>query len=236
MSEAMFLDDLALRLAERAMPLAQESALFIVLEAMEVLGSRAFVLSPGAIVLRPDGAVSLGGAMDLAHDETSVLEGVVETLEGVLNPVPVGVTELAVKVRTGQIVNRSAMLAELTAMLVPLNRRAARRMVGRLVREAMRPNHETATVSAPPTPMAIPWSLEGRDDGPRDTVLDGSVLASATRTSLDGRLPDTWGDNDTLEQRRTREHRHAWSAMAFALLALIAAVIFLVERVRAAGA
>jgi len=241
MTEPMFLDEMAERLAQRAMPLASESALFIALEAVEALGSRALVLSHAAVELRPDGAVALGGAADLAHEETSVLEGVVETLEAVLDPVPVAVTELAVKVRTGQLITRGAMHAELAAMLVPLNRRAARRMVSRLVREAARPVGAPATASTAPAfastpPVGVESLLAGASDAPHDTVLDGATLASATSTSLGGRLPDAWGDDEGLDRQRARERRNAWAAMAVAVVALVAAVAFLVERVRAAGA
>jgi hypothetical protein len=225
MSDPMFLDELAERLSQRAMPLAPESALFIVLEAMEALGSRAMVLAPEAVQVRPDGTIGLGGAIDLAHDETSVLEGVVETLEAVLDPVPVGVTELAVKVRTSQLITRGAMIAELGAMLVPLNRRAARRMVGRLVREASRPAGAPATASTAPSfastsPVGMESMMARAPDEPaaHDTVTDGATLASATSTSLGGRLPDAWGDDEV------------------AVVALVAAVAFLVDRVRAAGA
>jgi hypothetical protein len=243
MSDPMFLDDLALRLSQRSMPLALESALFIVLEAMEALGSRALVLSPGAVMILPDGTIALGGGLDIAHDETSVLEGVVETLEAVLDPIPVGVTELAVKVRSAQLITRGAMLAELGAMLVPLNRRAARRMVGRLAREAVRPMGSpaiTSTVpalaSTPPIGMESLLSDARHDAGAHDTQVDGATLASATSTSLGGRLPDAWGDDGGLVQQRARERRNAWAVMAFAVVALVAAVAFLVERVRAAGA
>lgn len=243
MNEPMFLDDLSLRLAQRSMPLATESALFIVLEAMEALGSRALVLSPAGVMILPDGTIALGGGLDVAHDETSVLEGVVETLEAVLEPVPVGVTELAVKVRSAQLITRGAMLAELGAMLVPLNRRAARRMVGRLAREAVRPTGASAAAStAPALASARPVGVESlmsdaRDDGgAHDTQVDGATLASATSTSLGGRLPDAWGDDGGLDRQRARERRNAWAAMAVAVVALVAAVAFLVDRVRAAGA
>lgn len=240
----MFLDELAAGLARRGAPIAAESATFIVLEAMEALGSRALVLSPSAVRLAADGTVALGGAVDVAHDETSVLEGAVETLEAVLDPAPVAVTELAVKVRTAQIITRGALLAELGAMLVPLNRRAARRLVGRLVRECARAAAAPAVSSSPPDADDAPPELLERatPEAPAapeasDTVIDGaSPLGDSLRTSLGGRLPEGWDDDGRLSKRRRSERRNAWVAMAVAVVALAAAVVFLVGRVRAAGA
>lgn len=241
MNDAVSLDQLSARLAQRAMPLAPESALFIVLEALEVLGARASVLAPSAVHVSADGAVSLRGAMEPALDETAVLEGVVETLEAVVDPVPTGVIELAVKVRGAQLITRGAMIAELAAMLVPLNRRAARRMVSRCVRESVRAPGTAATASMGADSMAIPAALLTGDDAPaagaHDTQLDGSTMASALDTSLGGRLPAGWDDGqEDASQRRAKERRNAWLAMAVAAVALAAAVVFLVERVKAAGA
>ena len=41
---------------------------------------------------------------------------------------------------------------------------------------------------------------------------------------------------DDRYRQRARERRNAWAAMAVAVVALVAAVAFLVDRVRAAGA
>jgi hypothetical protein len=116
-------------------------------------------------------------------------------------------------------------------------------MVGRLAREAVRPTGASAAAStAPALASARPVGVESlmsdaRDDGgAHDTQVDGATLASATSTSLGGRLPDAWGDDGGLDRQRARERRNAWAAMAVAVVALVAAVAFLVDRVRAAGA
>ncbi len=243
MNDAIFLDELASGLARRGAALAPESALFIVFEAVESLGGRAAVLSPSAVRVSGEGVVSLGPALDPAHDETSVLEGAVETLEAVLDPAPVGVVELAVKVRSAEIISRGALLSELAAMLVPLNRRAARRMIARLVRECARPASAPAVTSTSPSDsigaaelLALTLSPEPVVEGASDTVLDAPTLGGAASTSLGGRLPDGWGDEQAVTSRRSSERRNAWVAMAVAAVALAAAVVFLVARVRAAGA
>ncbi len=70
-----------------------------------------------------------------------------------------------------------------------------------------------------------------------DTVLDGETLGAqrADRSTLGGRLPDGWAD-DAAPARRNKERRNAWFAMALAAVALVAAAVFLLERVRSASA
>lgn len=243
MSDAIFLDELSAGLSRRGAVLAPESALFIVFEALEALGPRSAILSPSDVRVSSEGAVSLGPSLDAAIDETSVLEGAVETLEAVLDPIPMGVSELAVKVRSSQIISRGALLSELAAMLVPLNRRAARRMVSRLVRECARPLSAVAS-TAPSDDAVVAREMlrladeESVSSGAHDTVLDGRVMAAAhdaARTSLDGRLPAGWGD-ERRPSAHSRERRNAWVAMVFAAVALVAAVVFLFDRVRSASA
>lgn len=243
MSDAIYLDELAAGLSRRSAVLAPESALFIVFEALEALGPRSAVITPSDVRVSSDGVVSLGPTLDAAVDETSVLEGAVETLEAVLDPVPMGVSELSLKVRSSQIISRGALLSELAAMLVPLNRRAARRLVSRLVRECARPVSAVAS-TAPADDAIVERELarlagdEAESSGVHDTVLDGRTMAAehdAARTSLDGRLPDGWGD-DRAPSRRSSERRNAWVAMALAAVALVAAALFLLDRVRSASA
>ncbi len=247
MSHAIHLDELAAGLTRRGASLSTESAIFIVLEAMEALGARSAVISPGDVSLSLDGAVKLRAKLEAAHDEVSVLEGAIETLEAVLDPAPMPLSELAVKVRSAQIISRGALLSELSAMLVPLNRRAARRMVARLVRDCVRPGSGPALTSTTPADAtlgdheALPAaSLATQSDVvANDTVVDGQTLAArrdALATDLGGRLPTGWGDDVDTAARDAMERRKAWVAMAVAAVALVAAVVFLVERVRGANA
>lgn len=247
MSHAIYLDELAAALTRRGASLSTESAIFIVFEAMEALGARSSMIAPNDVSLSLDGAVRLRAKLEAAHDEAAVLEGAVETLEAVLDPAPMALSELAVKVRSAQIISRGALLSELSAMLVPLNRRAARRMVARLVRECVRPGSGPALTSTAPADtslgaqeMLLASSLTSQGDAiANDTVVDGKTLSArrdALGTDLGGRLPAGWDDESDTSARDARERRRAWVAMAVAAVALVAAVVFLVERVRGANA
>ncbi|MBP6833422.1 MAG: hypothetical protein KA978_21725, partial [Deltaproteobacteria bacterium] len=66
-------------------------------------------------------------------------EGVATLLETALVPAPATVLELTAKLRSETVFTHSALAAELAAALVPLNRGAAQRMLGRMVREHHRP-------------------------------------------------------------------------------------------------
>jgi hypothetical protein len=249
MSGAVFLDELAAGLARRATPLSAESAIFIVLEAMEALGARAMVLSPSAVCIGTDGVVSISGSLDFAHDETSVLEGAIETLEAVLDPAPITVTELAIKVRGGQITTRATLLSELAALLVPLNRGAARRMAGRLTRDYARPAQRNALSSVQ---VSAATSTDPGDDHvlvealtrmveaqtasagtASDTVIDGPVRAHMGIETDDPN--DLWAEGRAA-RRSAQERRNAWLAVAVAACALVAAVVFLMHRMHNAGA
>jgi hypothetical protein len=248
MSDTVVFNDLAQNLARRGIPLSQESALFAVLEAIDALGTRALVLSASTVQLTPEGTVSLTGNSDFAHDETSVLEGAIETLEEVLQPIPVHITELAVKVRSGTFVDRTAFTAELHAMLVPLNRKAARRMLGRLVRDCLRPAGALASSSLRSTApvdesveihtlLREPASANSATGDVLDTLIEHPALEGrALETTLGGRLPADWDDNTRYANQKRSERRNAMIAMFLAAVALVAAVMFLVGRMKAAGA
>lgn len=237
MTGSMSVAELTERLSQRGVPLAAETGLFIALEALEALGSRARVVTAAAVTVRPDGRVALAGAMDPAEAEGRVVAGVIGLLEAMLASLPADVGGLAERVRGGAIQSRGALAAELAALLVPFNRGAARRLLGRLVREAARPSGVTATATAVSSVSPLgAESLEGPADSALATVRDGTAIGSAVSTSLGGRLPASWGDEPGQEAARARARRAAWATMAVAVVALAAAVAFLVDRVRAAGA
>lgn len=248
MSEAVRLDVMAAGLSRRGTPLTPESALFVVLEALEALGSRPLVLSATTVRVNDEGVVSLGEGLSPAPDETSVLEGALETLESVLVPLPTSVIELAVRVRQGQVIARASMISELAALLVPLNRKAARRMLGRLVREHVRPfesetpraptSHETSeetdasSVSALLTaaePSALPAEKPG---SAMDTVLDDGP-PSAMASQGDDPM-DEWGEAKAADRAR-HERKRGLTVFFIAMVALGAAVVFLLYRLREAG-
>lgn len=156
--EPVKLDDLAASLARRGAPLTPESATFITLECVEVLSASPRVLSPDGVLVAPDGVVSLvEEALSPALDDAEVLRGAVELLEGLLLVPSASVLDLAERVREGSVQGRGALVAELTALLVPFNRSAARRMLGRLVRE-----HQRALIE----PASLPDDSPAHDPSP----------------------------------------------------------------------
>jgi hypothetical protein len=91
------------------------------------------------------------------------------------------------RARAGSIRSLPAVRAELEALLVPLNRAAARRVLGRLVREQQR----LGTPSAPaPSPAPAGGAL--------DTVIDTSVGAEALLAHSSDAVP---GATDTHPDR-----------------------------------
>lgn len=169
--EPVKLDDLATSLHRRGAPLTQESATFITLECVEALQTSQRVLSADAVLVAADGGVALvEEAMSPALDDAEVLRGAIEMLEGLLSSPPAMVIELGDRVRQGAVVGRAALIGELSALLVPFNRGAARRMLGRLVREHQREHAEAAAPAFHDDPAA-PDAISG-DGGADATWID----------------------------------------------------------------
>lgn len=197
--EPVKLDDLAAALSRRGAPLTPESATFIVHECVDALKSSARVLSPEGVLIGADGVVSVvEEVLSPAIDESEVLRGAVEMLEGLLLAPSAGVLDLAQRVREGEVRSRAALLAELSALLVPFNRGAARRMLGRLVREHGREHPE---VSLPPESSDAPEDPGGAADatwidrpggplahldGAGDTQPEGAVASPKRGGQLQG--------------------------------------------------
>ncbi|MFO0629021.1 MAG: hypothetical protein U0325_25830 [Polyangiales bacterium] len=208
--EPVKLDDLAASLTRRGAPLTPESATFITLECVEALSHAPRVLSPDGVLVAPDGVVSLvEEALSPALDEAEVLRGALELLEGLVLAPSASVMDLAARVREGSVQGRAALVAELTALLVPFNRSAARRMLGRLVREHQRALTEPATLSEP------------RDEGPASAADE----ASADATWLDrpgGPLAHAADETDPGERLVTRKDPAATKGLAMLLLSAVA--------------
>ena len=214
------LDELAASLSRRGAPLTPESAVFIVMECVDALQSAQRVLSAEGVLLGGDGVVTLvEEALSPALDDAEVARGAVAMLESLLLSPSAGVLDLAARVRAGEVASRAAMLAELNALLVPFNRGAARRMLGRLVREHQREAEGAAlpevSTEAPPvddTPVADATWLE-RSEGPLAHL-------SATETSPD----------DAPKPRRDDARTKGLAMVGLSALAVLGAAWFLWSR------
>jgi hypothetical protein len=139
MSDAVAMDDLVDAMLRRGAPMTPESALFIVLQAVESMKDRRVVLDPGGIEVDEHGVVRINELCSPAVDDREAQQGVATLLESVLAPAPATILELTGRLRSDTVFTHSALAAELAAALVPLNRGAAQRMLGRLAREHHRP-------------------------------------------------------------------------------------------------
>lgn len=211
--EPVKLDDLAAALSRRGAPLTPESATFIVLECVDALKSARRVLSPEGVLVGAEGVVTLvEEALSPALDEPEVIRGAVEMLEGLLHAPTAGVMDLAERVRAGEVTTHAALLAELNALLVPFNRGAARRMLGRLVRE-----HGREHVDVDLAPRASP-----------DTGDDDAGGGGADATWIDrpgGPLAHLDGATDTHPDDAPAPRKRDPRAQGVAMLALSAAAV-----------
>lgn len=224
MSDLLRLDVLSQRLAGRGAPLQAETALFVALSLLESLGSDVRVVTSAEVCIDPSGAVSVAPEAPTSDDELALYESLVAMLEEVLVPLPMNVIALAGRVRGGEITSRGAMTAELQSLLVPLNRGAAARQLGRLVREQQRAGARALD------------SAHGLDAAAADTLLDGTPLgalagddARAADTVLDAPLRGEWGDAPPPRQRPL------WLSVAalFVSMALVgASAVFLWARLK----
>jgi hypothetical protein len=219
--EPVKLDDLAASLARRGAPLTPESATFITLECVEALAGSPRVLSADGVLIAPDGVVTLvEEALSPALDDAEVLRGAVELLESLLLVPSASVMDLAERVREGSVQGRAALVGELTALLVPFNRSAARRMLGRLVREHQRGLAEPAVLThddadAAPSPP--------EDAGADATWLDrpGGPLAHAADATDPGESP---------APRRDPKRTQGLAMLLLSAVALVGAAWFLWSR------
>lgn len=217
--EPVNLEDLASSLARRGAPLTPESATFITLECVEALQSAKRVLSAQGVLIGADGVVSLvEEALSPALDDAEVIRGAVELLEGLLNAPTQGVMDLAARARQGAVIGRAALVAELTALLVPFNRGAARRMLGRLVREHLREHSEAQAPAL--------------DDGPGEDPAPGADATWLDRP--DGPLAHLADETDPGESparaRRDPKRTQGVVMIALSLAALAGAAWFLWSR------
>ncbi len=184
MSEPVAMDDLVAAMSRRGAPMTPESALFIVLQAVETMKDRRMVIEAAGVEVDDHGAVTLNELCSPAVDDHEVQHGVAALLETALVPTPMAVLDLIARLRAETVFTHSALASELAAALVPLNRGAAQRMLGRLVREHHRPARpEESTEAATEADEKLTRGLDEQIDAPK---------ASADATLPDSRVHEEW--------------------------------------------
>lgn len=191
------LDALVGGLRRRGTPLASESALFVALECAEALEERELrVLDPRPIRLEDDGAVDISACAKSA-DERAVLRSIGALVRVLCEPLPAIAKEFVARTDDGSIPSIAKARSELEALLVPLNRAAARRVVARLVRDVNRegasdaPAATDSATSTNPLPSAstsaTATAVIESTGSSVDTEPDGDPIApdSATMTVAD---------------------------------------------------
>ncbi len=151
-ADGIGLMDLASAMARRGVSIAPESALFIALLVAEALRD-----APGAVAVESVRITGEGG-IDLpprrgAPDERAAVASIVAVCEAVLHPPSAQLRGVIERVRAGSVATVESLRAELESLLVPLNRGAAKRVLGRFAREHLR----TAAAPSPaPSPASAP--------------------------------------------------------------------------------
>lgn len=146
MKHAVRLSDLVEGMARRGTPLATETALFIALQTVETLHDGSRRVSPESVQVTTDGTVEIHTDAPALNERETVasIAALVEAISSSLSPATRALIDRAL---SGDIPSLAAMRAELEASLIPLNRAAARRVLGRLAREHLR-FAETATAGS----------------------------------------------------------------------------------------
>lgn len=229
MNDAVALDDLARAMSRRGAPMTAESALFILLQAVEAMREQRMVLDVGGVEIDGEGVVRLNELCSPAIDDRETQEGIASVLEASLEvPSPVA-SELVLRLRGDTTFTRAALAAEIGAALVPLNRGAAQRMLGRLVREHYRPAREKAEEALRAAPADDPAeSMRIAPDvlppPPEAVVSDLAESLRADRTVPDARVHVEW---DLPAKKEPPSALKALVALGLAMVLLGAAAVFL---------
>ncbi|MEI8259074.1 MAG: hypothetical protein WCJ30_25680, partial [Deltaproteobacteria bacterium] len=145
MAEGIGLMDLASGMARRGVSVAPESALFVALLVAEALRDAPGAVTVDSVRITGEGGIDLPARRG-APDEPAAVASIVAVCEAVLQPPTAQLRGLIERVRKGQVASVESLRAELESLLVPLNRGAAKRVLGRFVREHAR------TAGAAPKP------------------------------------------------------------------------------------
>lgn len=221
MSDAVAMDDLVSAMSHRGAPMKPESALFIVLQAVESMKDRRVVLDAGGIEVDEHGAVHINELCSPAVDDREAQEGVAALLDTVLSPAPPTVLDLTARLRAEAVLTHSALASELAAALVPLNRGAAQRMLGRMVREHHRPARPEETAgAAADADEKLTHGLDEQGEAPSERA-DATVPDAAVR--------DDW---DRPAKQKGPSTMQALVVLGLSTALLGAAAVFLWSRLR----
>lgn len=183
------LDALVAGLRRRGTPLASESALFVALECADAITAAPRSLSTARVSIDSEGRVDAIACDE--SSETAAVRSIGALVRALCEPVPATVREFIRRTEDGSIAKVASAANELEALLVPLNRGAARRVVSRLAREVAKdPPPEAISAPAPPThaaassePSALGSSVDTEPEG--NATGDAATSAGATATVVD---------------------------------------------------
>ncbi len=190
------LDVILAAVQARQVPLAAETAGYLLVDLAGVCVSEYLAIEPSAVVVSEDGVVALVSASESADPQTEAsLRAILGTLlaaGGSSTPALQAMVERPAEGLVGRFV------ADLEAALIPLNRSAGRRAVARLAREARRvtmgigrhgalaaapsPIEKLGRPSTPPPPQALeeptlPSALQEPLEAPREEPVRVEPLA-----------------------------------------------------------
>jgi hypothetical protein len=185
-------------LARRGAPLASESALFLALECVEAIRERPRGLDLRTVSLDAEGQLDVRSAPLV--EEPEALRAIGLLVKALHDPMTAGARAFVQRVEDGSIAGLSTAASELEAMLVPLNRSAARRVIARLLREVQR---ELAQVSGERSalrtgsgvapvepPSAEPTSsVDTEPEGVTSSAEGATATVLTDATPLPARLP-----------------------------------------------
>lgn len=146
MADSVRLTELVAGCARRGAPLAAETGLFIALQSVEAVRSAPVAVTAEAVRVTAEGTVEVQGSP--ATTEAGAILGVANVLEAAVNPLPGGARDALRRARSGEVNSLGDLHAEIEALLVPLNRGAARRVLGRLVRDQQKDKERGAAEGA----------------------------------------------------------------------------------------
>jgi hypothetical protein len=130
------LDAILAAVQARQVPLAAETAGYLLVDLASVCASDHLAIEPSAVVVSEDGVVALVSAAESEEPRTEAsLRAILGTLLAAGGSSTPALQAMVERPAEGQ---RDLFVAEIEAALIPLNRSAGRRAVARLAREARR--------------------------------------------------------------------------------------------------
>lgn len=233
------LDELLRSLKERSVRMPADIGAFIALEATENIVDAPRLLTTERVALTDEGDV---GVAEGAPCETAqAAQAVTELLGALLVAAGTGVPSAMVQlVETPAPTGTGALEAlrdQIEAALVPLNREAARRVLGRMIRESRKPVVERADASKDALDDAVDALVgEKLPPSPKLEPLLAKVAEEHASSSRND-APDTLSD-DVQPKRAPREvdlgpardKRFPWALVLFVVLVAGATVWFMQNR------